>query len=102
MRLKDHEIQAIRKAAVDLFGPDAEVWLFGSRVDDAKRGGDIDLMVSLSGTDAHDAVHLSKQRVRYLVALEKILGERRIDLVTAWPGDERPIVRVAKDTGVRL
>ena len=44
MRLKDFEVQAI-KDAVNSMDRDAVVYLFGSRVDDNKRGGDIDLII---------------------------------------------------------
>lgn len=41
MRLSTDQIQAIRHAANTAFGEGTAVWLFGSRVDDAKKGGDI-------------------------------------------------------------
>ena len=41
MRLSPREIGAIKAAAVEAFGLDATVRLFGSRVEDAARGGDI-------------------------------------------------------------
>jgi predicted nucleotidyltransferase len=46
MRLSTDQIQAIRQAATDAFGQGTAVWMFGSPVDDAKKGGDIDLLVS--------------------------------------------------------
>ena len=39
MRLSAGEIEAIRAAAREVLGPDARVWVFGSRVDDRLRGG---------------------------------------------------------------
>ena len=42
MRLEPEEVDGIL-VAVRSFDPDAQVYLFGSRVDDRKRGGDIDL-----------------------------------------------------------
>ncbi len=45
MRLTAQSIAAITQAAQAVLGEDAQVWLFGSRVDDGARGGDIDLYV---------------------------------------------------------
>lgn len=47
MRLTDHEIASIKAAAREAFGETAVVRLFGSRVDDSLRGGDIDLHVEV-------------------------------------------------------
>jgi len=103
MRLNDTERQIIRDAAAEVFGPEARVLLFGSRVDDARRGGDIDLLILLDGSsDNADMMTLGEKRVRYLVMLEKALGERKIDLITALPGDGRGIVGIAMATGVEL
>jgi predicted nucleotidyltransferase len=44
MRLKPEEI-TILKEAVLRFDPNSRVFLFGSRVDSSKKGGDIDLLV---------------------------------------------------------
>ena len=43
MRLTSAEVSAIKAAARSAFGDTAVVRLFGSRVDDGARGGDIDL-----------------------------------------------------------
>jgi hypothetical protein len=48
MRLTDQQPTIIRTAVTEIFGAGANVWLFGSRVDDNKRGGGINLL-SLSG-----------------------------------------------------
>jgi predicted nucleotidyltransferase len=45
MRLSPEEITAIRRLVQDRFGVDAGIWLFGSRLDDTARGGDVDLYV---------------------------------------------------------
>ena len=45
MRLTTSQIETIRQAARQNFGAGASVWLFGSRVDDARRGGDVDLYI---------------------------------------------------------
>ena len=99
MRLTDAQADAIRTAAADVFGDDAEVWLFGSRADDRRRGGDIDLLIR-PGPGARDRPF--HRRVRFLARLERALGERKIDVVVEAPVDDRPIAAVAHATGVRL
>ncbi|MGE0430538.1 MAG: nucleotidyltransferase domain-containing protein [Hydrogenophaga sp.] len=101
MRLTDHQAAEIRRAAARHFGADAEVRLFGSRVDDSRRGGDIDLYVE---TDLRDPDDVFRREIAMLVDLNLALGEQKIDLVVRRRGqtDELPIHRVARDTGVRL
>ena len=45
MCLSPEQIAQIRQSAAESFGPEARVWLFGSRVDDRKLGGDVGLLV---------------------------------------------------------
>ena len=45
MRLTPDQQSAIRAIAAETFGDEASIWLFGSRIDDNKRGGDIDLLI---------------------------------------------------------
>lgn len=45
MRLSPDQISIIKRTAAELFGSEARVWLFGSRVDDSQKGGDINLLV---------------------------------------------------------
>lgn len=42
MRLTKQEVQIIKSAILQV-DPEARIFLFGSRVDDQKKGGDIDL-----------------------------------------------------------
>ena len=105
MRLNDDQIQAIRKAATNAFGQGASVWLFGSRVDDAKKGGDIDLLVCPQVRSAEDAAEPQQtfmQKIKMLTLLERYLGERKIDLVVEQAQDSRPIVEVAHKTGIKI
>lgn len=100
MRLTPQQIAFIRRSTLEAFGTGAQVWLFGSRVDDNKRGGDIDLLISPAAEETESAALARK--LRFLGLLERQLGERKIDVVIERPGDTRPIVQVAHDTGVRL
>jgi predicted nucleotidyltransferase len=99
MRLNSVDRTRILAAAAEQFGPDVAVLLFGSRVDDIKRGGDIDLLVCPGLAETKE---LLAKKIRFLARLDKTLGERKIDVVIELPGDARPIVRVAHETGVRL
>jgi predicted nucleotidyltransferase len=99
MRLTTDQIQAIRDAASSAFGDKAAVWLFGSRVDDAKRGGDIDVLVR--PTPMTDDEPFAK-KIRMLILLERVLGERKVDVVIEQPNDPRPIVAVAHATGIQI
>ena len=51
MRIAPSEAQVIAETARAVFGQRVAVWLFGSRTDDAKKGGDIDLYVELPPQD---------------------------------------------------
>ncbi|MBK6593999.1 MAG: nucleotidyltransferase domain-containing protein [Burkholderiales bacterium] len=99
MRLTPDQIQAIRQAATATFGPGTPVWVFGSRVDDRKKGGDIDLLVRPPAIAADQPF---AKKIKMLSLLERQLGERKIDLVIEQPGDSRPIVLVAHSTGIQI
>ena len=99
MRLTSEQASIIRQAAQRRFGVDARVWLFGSRVDDHARGGDIDLMIeapTAPDNDFRDALALE-------IDLQNALGDQKIDILLLHPGNqETPIHRIAKRTGVEL
>lgn len=99
MRLSENQVEAIRRTVAETFGTDAQVWLFGSRVDDSKRGGDIDLLIRLAPAISDN---LLLRKIRLLVQLELALGECKVDIVIEQNGDTRPIVQVAHQTGIRL
>lgn len=45
MRLTEHQAKVIKKNCQMVFGEQTQVYLFGSRTDDNRRGGDIDLYI---------------------------------------------------------
>ena len=96
MRLTAEQIAAIRRTTAEIFGADARVWLFGSRVDDQRTGGDIDLLIE---TDTRPGLRLT---LRAQARLEQLLGAP-VDLITSSPDHtQRPIERIARLTGVPL
>lgn len=100
MRLSAEQIQTIKQEAEHFFGAQAEVWLFGSRVDDAAKGGDVDLYVHTASSDADE---LAASRFAFLARLKRRMGDRKIDLVLQREGGEvLPIYQLARQQGVRL
>jgi len=99
MRLREDQIRIIKEQVARLFGQQAEVWLFGSRVDDRARGGGIDLMVTIPhtvGRPAFLAASLAAQ-------LERRLGGRRVDVVLVTPeSPAQAIHQIARQQGVML
>ena len=102
MRLTPQQAAIIRSAAREVFGADARVWLFGSRVDDSKRGGDIDLLIETC--DRLAPAEMVQRRTRYAARLYRSLGEQRIDMVITARGepDARPVVAEAQHHGILL
>lgn len=99
MRLTANQTHIIRQAVRETFGENAQVTLFGSRVDDKQQGGDIDLLVTAQVDDAMQGL---KKKIALLNKLEKQLGERKIDVLIEMANDDRPIIQIAHTTGVRL
>ena len=93
MRLKDSEQFAII-STVKCLDKNARVYLFGSRVDDTKKGGDIDLLIMSNSLTRED-----KRTIK--IKLNEPLGEQKIDLVLA-ADDSDPFVKLALETGVKL
>ncbi len=77
MRLTPQQRQVIREAGLRHFGVVPR--LFGSRLNDAARGGDIDLYIP-GDWRAEEAV---PRRMRFCVELRQGLGDQKIDVVVA-------------------
>lgn len=101
MRITETERRVLRDEAQKAFGADSKVFLFGSRVDDALRGGDIDLLVE-TGKVGHAAVF--EAQLRFLAKVKLVLGEQKIDVLVDYPDRTfRPeILRIARDQGIQL
>jgi len=73
MRLLKEEVDTLKAKLYEL-SSEAKLYLFGSRVDDSKRGGDIDLLILSS--------KLTKKDLRLLrVEFFKRFGEQKLDIV---------------------
>lgn len=96
MRLSTEQVHLIARTVAELAGADATVRLFGSRLDDTARGGDIDLLLEVPGVVEHPALLASAVAAR----LERALGGRRVDVVLSAPNLQvLPIHEVARSTG---
>jgi len=99
MRLTTYQRETIHETIKKHFGDDAKVYLFGSRVDDSKKGGDIDLYVECpEGTEDQ-----LKKSLKANADIQMKIGEQKIDIVVWSPGDEiRPIHESARREGIIL
>jgi predicted nucleotidyltransferase len=101
MRLSQVQRTAIVESVQESFGTEAKVWLFGSRVDDHKLGGDIDLLVEAKANLAQ----ATRQKLRALGLIQRRIGEQKIDLVVTDGSPECEtllITRNARAQGVLL
>ena len=102
MRLSEFERTQLKKAVREIAGDGALVRLFGSRADDTRRGGDIDLLVELA-QPLDRADNPAWLTARIIARAQSYIGERRIDVVLRDPGfPDLPIHRIARETGVAL
>ena len=101
MRITEQQRDDIKRAATESFGDAAHVWLFGSRVHDHLRGGDIDLYVESDLEDPEEAVDALLQ---FRVELTRRLGERKIDVVLRRNPrvPDQPIYNLAREEGIEL
>lgn len=102
MRLQAKEVDAIAQAARNTFAPGAEVFLFGSRLRDEMRGGDIDLLVETPETMSQ--TELVQRRTRFVADIYRLLDEQRIDVIITARGqqDPRSVVMTATREGRKL
>lgn len=78
VRLSDSELDAVKKVFLQHFLPLDNLWIFGSRVDMNKKGGDIDLYIETSEKSVDAALQM---RDSFLNDLEDEIGEQKIDVV---------------------
>lgn len=91
MRISEHE-KSVLVSAVHSQDPRAEVWLFGSRTDDTRKGGDIDVL-------SRSIERAGWMRIKRCIS--DAIGEQKIDLVVSADGSD-PFFRLALERGVRL
>jgi len=95
MRLSYGEREAILKSFYEVF-KEGKIYLFGSRVDDSAKGGDIDLYIV---TELQE--NLMRLKIDFLVNLKRKIGNQKIDVVISQDRD-RPIEQEALSKGIEL
>jgi len=103
MRVTTEQIKIFDACARHCFGEDALFWLFGSRVDDRKKGGDYDFFIE---TNLNDADKIIERKIDLLVALQgnTQFEDEKIDIVVKRRSCafEMPIYEIARHEGVRI
>ena len=95
MRLsKDY--QKIIKEKFKEFFKDGDIYLFGSRVDDNKKGGDIDLYLVVK-----NHINLFEKKLKFLSRVKRELGEQKIDIIFN-TDNTRLIEQEAQKWGIKL
>ncbi len=97
MRLSQPQISAILKAKESFF-PNSKIYLFGSRIDDTRTGGDIDLYILFENRIADGM----KKRISFLVMLKSLIGDQKVDVVLANKSQNRLIDEIVKQEGILL
>ena len=100
MRLKQTEIDAIKKVSKMVFGENSTTLLFGSRIDDIKRGGDIDLYIQYNPTNPDENQYQLK--IKFLVQLKKIIGDQKIDVLIDTGKQTSSIFTAVKKEGIQI
>ena len=95
MRLTQTEIISIQEIFKEVFQK-GEIYLFGSRVDDTLKGGDIDLFVSSNNRDNY-----LEKKLDFLTLLKQKIGDQKIDLVIS-KDKNRLIEKEALTKGISL
>jgi len=80
MRISEHEKNVIVDA-VKSADSDAQVWLFGSRTDDRKKGGDIDIGILSSKVAVMEEIAIRRN-------ICDRIGEQKIDIVVSKDGQQ--------------
>ena len=99
MRLTPEQIHSIKSTAQAVLGADVQVTLFGSRVHDDQKGGDVDLMLEVPQAIAEPAIMSARVAAR----VSRCMQGRKVDVVLIAPNLlEQPIHRIARQEGIRL
>jgi predicted nucleotidyltransferase len=96
MRLTPEQVSTIIQTTRSIAGQDAKVWLYGSRLDDTRRGGDIDLLIESEPFAGLIARARIKNRIEQILQLP-------VDVLAIRNGvHESPFVAIARMQAIPL
>jgi predicted nucleotidyltransferase len=99
MRLTTQQAIDIRNLVAQLAGSTARVWLFGSRVRDEARGGDVDLLLEVDSEVAEPALLAA----RLAAKVSRSMHGRKVDVLIKAPNLlHLPIHTIALAQGLQL
>lgn len=99
MRISTEQAKSMADAARQIFGADARLRLFGSRLDDTARGGDVDLLLECDRPVLEPALLAA----RLAGKVSRQMGGRRVDVVVSAPNlRQTPLHRIAHSEGILL
>lgn len=95
MRVSTEQIEFLKQEILAI-APDAVVYLFGSRIYDAKKGGDTDIMV------LSDKKMGWKEKAKIKWKYFERFGEQKLDIVSSTFNERNPFKELVLHEGVRL
>ena len=94
MRITEPEINNLKQSVL-YFDKNAKLYLFGSRTDDSKKGGDIDIAI------ISDAIGL-KEKVKIKLNFFNQFEEQKIDILTVTSKSDNLFWDVVKQNAIQL
>ncbi|MDI6786377.1 MAG: nucleotidyltransferase domain-containing protein [bacterium] len=95
MRISPEEVDFLKKKILFVVS-EAVIYLFGSRVDDDKKGGDIDIMVL-----SNKKLSWKEKSIIRWHFFEKF-GEQKLDIISCAFGEENPFKQIVLREGRKL
>jgi len=103
MRITADQLRIVKKLSRHYFGEDAELWLFGSRVDDKQKGGDYDFLIETSLTNPDEIISRKIDMITQLQSSYPFEDEK-IDIIVKrrQSSFDMPVYHIVKDEGVQI
>jgi predicted nucleotidyltransferase len=100
MRITTREKDIISSSAKQIFGYNTKVVFFGSRANDASKGGDIDILIIPPNDSIRSEIF--SQKIQFLMKVLDRIGDQKMDVIVKYPDDTRSIIQTALEEGIQL